>query len=87
MSSSSRFVGWRSDIDAVCRISNLKPVRKFSKIYPYSSNKLLPFNSQNTFLSPDALKDYMMFPHVGRMDDIWEDIIYKKKLKKLCCIF
>ncbi len=75
------------DIDAVCRISNLKPVRKFSKIYPYSSNKLLPFNSQNTFLSPDALKDYMMFPHVGRMDDIWGGYYLQKKIKKNCVVF
>ena len=79
MFSSSRLWDGDPDIDAVCRISKLNQLEKFSKIYPYSSNKLMPFNSQNTFLSPIALKDYMMFPHVGRMDDIWEDIIYKKK--------
>ena len=75
------------DIDAVCRISNLKPVRKFSKIFPYSSNKFMPFNSQNTFLSAVALKDYMMFPHVGRMDDIWGGYYLQKKIRKSFIVF
>ena len=75
------------DIDAVCRISNLKPVRKFTKINPYSSNKFMPFNSQNTFLSPFAVKDYMMFPHVGRMDDIWGGYYLQKKIKKPFIVF
>jgi hypothetical protein len=35
------------------------------------ANKMGPFNSQNTFLSAKCLKDYFLFPHVGRMDDIW----------------
>ena len=30
-----------------------------------------PFNSQNTFLLGECLADYFLFPHVGRMDDIW----------------
>ena len=30
-----------------------------------------PFDSQNTFLSAEILRDYFVFPHVGRMDDIW----------------
>ena len=25
----------------------------------------------NTFLTSKVLKNYFMFPHVGRMDDIW----------------
>ena len=32
---------------------------------------MAPFNSQNTFLSGKLLKDYFLFPKVGRMDDIW----------------
>jgi len=36
-----------------------------------SANKLSPFNSQNTFLNAKWLKDYFLFPHIGRMDDIW----------------
>jgi hypothetical protein len=39
--------------------------------FPISSNKISPFNSQNTFLKSELLKDYFLFPHIGRMDDIW----------------
>ena len=36
-----------------------------------AANRPAPFNSQNTFLPGSMLKDYFLFPHVGRMDDIW----------------
>ena len=39
--------------------------------FPIASKKLSPFNSQNTFLAGAMLKDYFLYPHVGRMDDIW----------------
>ncbi len=39
--------------------------------FPIASNRMSPFNSQNTFLSAAVLPDYFLFPHVGRMDDIW----------------
>lgn len=59
------------DIDAFCRLEH-KPVCKFKDSdFPFTSNKLSPFNSQNTFLSRDIASDYFLFPHVGRMDDIW----------------
>ncbi len=59
------------DIDAICRMQ-LQPICKFeNKYFPFSSNKISPFNSQNTFLSKNVLKDYFVFPFVGRMDDIW----------------
>lgn len=59
------------DIDAVCRMI-YKPECKFShNKFPFASNKISPFNSQNTFLTRKALKNYFMFPHIGRMDDIW----------------
>lgn len=59
------------DIDAVCRMI-YKPECKFSdNNFPFASNKISPFNSQNTFLTRKALKNYFMFPHIGRMDDIW----------------
>jgi hypothetical protein len=35
------------------------------------ANKLSPFNSQNTFLNRASALDYFLFPHIGRMDDIW----------------
>ncbi len=59
------------DIDAVCRMEHA-PECKFKKtFFPLASNKPSPFNSQNTFISGRLLKDYFLFPHVGRMDDIW----------------
>jgi hypothetical protein len=36
-----------------------------------ASNRMSPFGSQNAFILGKMLGDYMMFPHVGRMDDIW----------------
>ena len=59
------------DIDAICRMEHM-PECKFNENYfPFSSNKFSPFNSQNTFLSKKVIKDYFLFPHIGRMDDIW----------------
>jgi len=59
------------DIDAVCRMI-YKPECKFdASLFPIAANKPAPFNSQNTFLKGSLLKDYFLFPHVGRMDDIW----------------
>lgn len=58
------------DVDAVCRMAYCPKV-KFSKIKPFTSNKPMPFNSQNTFLAREAIPYYFLFPHIGRMDDIW----------------
>lgn len=59
------------DIDAVCRLQYPQDVMFSVKPRPFFSRKLSPFNSQNTFLSRDALRDYFCFPGIGRMDDIW----------------
>lgn len=59
------------DVDAICRMEH-HPVCKFkNKYFPFSSNKVSPFNSQNTFLTRKVLPHYFLFPHIGRMDDIW----------------
>ena len=59
------------DIDAICRLEH-KPECNFDDSYfPFTSNKLSPFNSQNTILSRAAAAEYFLFPHIGRMDDIW----------------
>lgn len=58
------------DLDAVGRIT-YRPCVKFNVKTPYFSNKPSPFNSQNTFIHRSLLPDYFLFPHVGRMDDIW----------------
>ena len=59
------------DIDAVCRMEHSPNCNFQDHFFPLSSNKLSPFNSQNTFLRGSVLKDYFLFPWVGRMDDIW----------------
>ena len=58
------------DIDAICRLSK-KPIVKFNKFEPFTTNQLTPFNYQNTFLHRSVLKNYSVFPYTGRMDDIW----------------
>lgn len=59
------------DIDAICRMI-FKPECKFDKKYfPFYSNQISIFNSQNTLVKRKVFKDYFLFPHIGRMDDIW----------------
>jgi hypothetical protein len=59
------------DIDAIARLA-FRPIVKFDDVAnPYGSNKVSPFNSQNTFLAREVLPYYAVLPYVGRMDDIW----------------
>ena len=58
------------DIDAICRITQ-KPIVKFQDFKPFCSTQLSPFNSQNTFLAREVIPYYVVFPYLGRMDDIW----------------
>jgi hypothetical protein len=59
------------DVDAICRMQ-FEPECKFDdELFPIAANAISPFNSQNTFLTAHWLQDYFLFPHVGRMDDIW----------------
>ena len=63
------------DIDAMARLSQ-KPCVRFDDVTgPYCSNKIAPFNSQNTFLAREVIPYYAVLPHVGRMDDIWGSYI------------
>lgn len=63
------------DIDALARLA-MKPIVKFSEIRePYCSNRISPFNSQNTFLAREVIPNYAVLPHIGRMDDIWGSYI------------
>lgn len=67
------------DIDAIARLT-FKPIVKYSEItLPYGSSYMSPFNSQNTFISRNVLKYYSVWPHVGRMDDIWASYYYQSK--------
>ena len=71
------------DIDAVCRMEHLPECKFKNSYFPFSSNKISPFNSQNTFLSSKVLKDYFLYPHIGRMDDIWASFYVTSKNYKV----
>lgn len=71
------------DVDAVCRMI-YNPYCKFDPSqFPISGNKPAPFNSQNTIISRDVVKDYFLFPHIGRMDDIWAAYYVQSKGNKV----
>jgi len=59
------------DIDAVCRMEHAPECDFDRSCFPITANKIAPFNSQNTFLARSVIPDYFLYPHVGRMDDIW----------------
>lgn len=68
------------DIDAICRMEHAPECKFEEEYFPISSDKLSPFNSQNTFISRKVLHCYFLFPHVGRMDDIWASYYVQAKL-------
>lgn len=59
------------DIDAICRLEHKPDCHFDDSCFPFTSSSLSPFNSQNTFISRKVARDYFLYPHVGRMDDIW----------------
>ncbi len=59
------------DIDAICRMEHSPECNFDQACFPIAANKMGPFNSQNTFIAGKWLKDYFLYPHTGRMDDIW----------------
>lgn len=74
------------DIDAICRML-YKPNCLFKKKYfPFFSKKISPFNSQNTILNRKSIKNYFLFPHIGRMDDIWASFYLQSKGFSVCYI-
>ena len=71
------------DIDAICRMEHAPECDFDPSLFPIASNKMSPFNSQNTFMSGSLLKDYFLFPHIGRMDDIWASYYVQAKGHKV----
>jgi hypothetical protein len=59
------------DIDAICRMEHRPECSFEDTCFPIASSAWAPFNSQNTFISGRLLKEYFLFPGIGRMDDIW----------------
>jgi len=68
------------DIDAMARLT-IKPLVKFDTTFPFFSNKISPFNSQNTFLARQVIPYYTVLPYIGRMDDIWSSYIVQQIFK------
>lgn len=67
------------DVDAVCRIA-IHPEISFQQGLPdFGGTVMGPFNSQNTFLHRDCFPDYFLFPHIGRMDDIFASYYVQAK--------
>jgi len=59
------------DIDAIGRMIHRPDCKFDNSLFPFTSNTIAPFNSQNTFISRELMKDYFMFNGIGRLDDIW----------------
>lgn len=59
------------DVDAICRMIYNPNCNFNPNQFPFTSNKMAPFNSQNTILSKDVVSDYFLFPQTERMQDIW----------------
>jgi hypothetical protein len=62
------------DVDAICRMEHSPDCNFEASSFPFHSKGMAPFNSQNTFLSREAVKEYFMIPGIGRMDDIWASL-------------
>ena len=67
------------DIDAICRMEHSPECKFDEKYFPFSTPCFSPFNSQNTFLSREVIPNYFLFPHIGRMDDIWASYYVEAK--------
>jgi hypothetical protein len=72
---------WNGDPDvaAICRLQHAPQCTFDSTPFPLASNRMSPFDSQNTFILGRALRDYFMFPFIGRMDDIWSSYYLQAK--------
>ena len=74
------------DIDATTRLTK-RPCVKFNGVEPYATYNTTVFNSQNTFIHRDVLKNYMVFPFLGRMDDIWGAYYLQKYMDSSQIVF
>jgi hypothetical protein len=66
------------DVDAICRIARGPFDCRFTH-EPFAGTRPGPFNSQNTFLHRAVLPHYFLFPHIGRMDDIWASYVVQRQ--------
>lgn len=78
------------DIDAITRIMKrpdliISEYQK-TKVLPFTSDKIMPFNSQCTFVKAELIPYYMMLTDVGRHDDILGAYLLQK-LKNVSVVF
>ena len=70
------------DVDAIARLAC--PIRAVGPSDSYHSRIACdvgtwsPFNSQNTALHRDVIPAYILFPFVGRYDDIWAGYVVRR---------
>lgn len=70
----ANFWNGQPDIDAIYRISagNGKWYLFRDEYFPFTTDLITPFNSQNTIISRRVIEDgYFLYPFIGRMSDIW----------------
>jgi hypothetical protein len=69
------------DVDALERmIFDISDI-KLRIDWPFCTNKISPFDSQNTFISRDLIKYFMLISGVGRVDDIWGSYLLQMTYK------
>jgi hypothetical protein len=71
------------DVDAIQRLQYDLNCTFNDEKFPFFGNGISPFNSQNTFFTRESIKDYYLFPYVGRMDDIWASFYLQSKGHKV----
>jgi hypothetical protein len=67
------------DVDAIERLQYDLNCNFDDEQFPFFGKGISPFNSQNTFFTRNSIKDYYLFPYVGRMDDIWGSFYLQSK--------
>ena len=69
------------DVDALTRlhrpVTAIGPSGAFRDRLACAPGTWAPFNSQNTAIMRAALPAYLLFPHVGRYDDIWASYVVR----------
>jgi len=71
------------DVDAIERLIYNLNCSFTDDNFPFCGEGISPFNSQNTFFTRETIKDFFLFPFVGRMDDIWGSYYYQSKGHKV----
>ncbi len=70
------------DVDALARlyfpVCATGPSEHYRDRLALAPGTWAPFNSQNTALLRETIPAYLLFPHVGRYDDIWASYVIRR---------